>query len=299
MLFSFIRLLNAGSGRGWSLVTNSFPAVPAIEEDPEFSGRSPEEARRLRHDRELRKREEQADTDTRKAERDGRVFWAATDMAARDAARLAVSIIELRAAVSRAYELAIEREDEARKDVDAAKEGAILLKDGRRVYFSADGNSLHDEEGRVISDKDLIRDARGKRTGSSTSIEELKRRQEDLRKAVLERTKLQEALDEMDRIETALGDKELSPQRRKDLEQELERIVEALPDDVKTDYAEIQKARKSGALPAYSSAAAEYDVGPLLRTDFEKAVKALASVEAGPSSPEKPRTLAYRDAPDF
>jgi hypothetical protein len=60
-----------------------------------------------------------------------------------------------------------EEEDAARKLVEVHKK-AIVLHDGRRVYFSADGKHLYDEQSREITDAAMIAEAQ-RWTPSSTT----------------------------------------------------------------------------------------------------------------------------------
>src|SRR5690606_8540928 len=74
-------------------------------------------------------------------------------------------------AVRLAYERAQAEHDAAVEALDAARENAVTLPAGRRVYFSADGKALYGEDLQLIADENVIAEARltlAVRPGSTT-----------------------------------------------------------------------------------------------------------------------------------
>lgn len=132
------------------------------------------------------------------------------------------------------------QKEEAALALEKIRENALVLEDGRRVYFARDGAALFDDDGQQISDDETIaaaREAQERKPDASTHEEhkteiDRLREVEDLEREVFEKLR---GLEEL-KIKMEVGD--LS---QDDLDRENQAILDGLSPDVRKLFDRVQE----------------------------------------------------------
>jgi len=154
---------------------------------------------------------------------------------------LADAITATRLAVAQAEA----EEQVALEALQTIEENAIVLADGRRVYFDADGR-LFDEKHELFDDPSLVaeaRDAIAQRRGAS-SYEGYRRASESCDAARARKAELAEILDRLDDLQERIDRKDLDPDELAHLREELNELVAELPEPARELYRDLQAARE-------------------------------------------------------
>ena len=145
----------------------------------------------------------------------------------RAAEELARDVEDAIAATRLAYERALEAEERAREALEEARRNALVLADGRRVYFSGDGK-LYGEDGNEITDLALIGEAQQLHRDhpGATSYETITQREREAAEAAARVQKLAEALDKLDDLQRKVAAGIASPEELRRAREELQEILE-------------------------------------------------------------------------
>jgi hypothetical protein len=207
-------------------------------------------------------------------------------------------------AVRTAYEKALLEQQQAREALDEARENALQLSDGRRVYFTRDGTRLFDEESRVITDEAAIAEALQlhRQNPDATSYEVYVDNWAKFADANARVQQLATTLDKLDDLERRVKAGITTPEELENAREEFEDILQSLPPDARQEYDRIRTERDSDDAPAYRDAGPDYESGASLSSDFAKAhAPALPEVTSDDAQPtaETDRLPAYRSTPDY
>lgn len=247
-----------------------------------------------------RERDQKTEEEARKERNEDQEFvlvmWTVNDHH-RAMAQIAADLADLRQALIGAHADAVLLEAAAREALEEARRHAVVLADGRRVYFTADGSALYGEDGKRIIDETTIEEARQRRSVASTTHEEFVERSKIREKATETAKQLAGALAELDQIESELVTGDPDPARLQELRDGTDRIVAALPEDVRERYDRLRAARLSEDGLAYRPADPAFEPATVLVSEFRRAASAVAT--AGRPSPNgQSKAFAYR-ATDF
>lgn len=231
-------------------------------------------------------------------------LWLASDEYRRTVDTLLQDIADARRATLLAYERAVREEQEAREALDRARHNAIILADGRRVYFTQDGRALYGEDDNQITDETALAEARAKKAArpDATTYEQFQQRREQLRQRRDHSTQLQTCLDRLDHLDERIRSGALTQEELQEAKQEIADIVNALPEKSQTEFQRLQAARESEPTISYTDAGSAFPSAPDAHAHFKEASTA-TSVPPTPDSPASTpipdRAPAYVAAPDF
>jgi hypothetical protein len=271
----------------------------------------PARDRKIRKQREEDHARRENDRDERSADRkddDEAAFmleaWLASEEYRRTFEQLSNDIADARRAALRAYDRALKHEEEARKALEEAQRNAIVLADGRRVYFTRDGKQLFTEDDRQITDSASLAEAHQNRATqpNATTYEDFKDRRDSHAQAQRNADQLRTALETLDDLERRIKSGRLSREELAQAQREKQDIVNSLPADAREEYERLQAARRHEQHGAHQAADPAFQSAPAVNSHFREA----GAIAAAPPPPEsavpdqKPaRTPAYVAAPDF
>lgn len=289
---------------------NPFPTAPLLagtdeplSDDPEFPGRTKSEVRRLKQQRETLDRERDRLIEANREEAEGTERLMFLSLAAEDQrrimAQITVDVADARLAIGRVHDAAVLRETSAREALEAARGRAVLLPDGRLVFFTADGSALYGEDDRQITDSRTISDALQQHSPTATTYEEFTGYSAACRHAAEEARRLHDVLEALDGIETRLAKDQLSAAEVQALNDEMKAIINALPAAAREEYDHIRVARDSQLSPAYLPADPAFETAPLLHAEFQKAVSGIGNAAENTTKPDHQLPTAYIAVPDF
>jgi len=230
--------------------------------------------------------------EARKAEGDNdRHFreWLASEQYRRAVQELSADIGDARAVAREAYGRAFKREQAAEESLEDSRRRAIVLSDGRRVYFTKDGSQLYSEERGEVTDAALLGEAQRLRRGQpdATTYEEYVRRCQDHDEARRQVDELQTTLGKLDELDNRIKGGKLTPEDLAQAQLETKAIVDGLPQDAREAY-EQRKSVREQPDAEYRSAATLYTDAASFRTavdasgHFDDAVTA-RTVQAQPA----------------
>jgi hypothetical protein len=196
----------------------------------------------------------------------------------------------------RAYNRAVEDEESARKALEDTQGKAIVLPDGRRVYFGRDGH-LYGEDRQEITNADAIDEARrrvgGEDAPSFESYLEVRKRHDQADELVQHLSHILEELDGLKQLQTTGA---VSPEEIQHRRETLTRIVESLPPSARADFEALQKERLERCDPAYVGTG----LTPATDAETSKAASSFLKqdieAEADATATRKP---AYTNIPNF
>jgi hypothetical protein len=216
--------------------------------------------------------------------------------------RLSDDIDDAMRAARLAHERAQLEETRSREALELAKANAIVLPDGRRVYFTRDDERLVTEEGVELADPVLLRQARDlhREKPNATPYELYSEKSCDFEAASARVQKLAAILDRLDDVRAKSSDEHLSTEAFARRRKELDDIVESMPTDVHEEYERMHLARNNANNVSYREVDSAPTDAPILREHFARADAAFTretADAAGEPAPE--RDAAYKSAPDF
>lgn len=215
---------------------------------------------------------------------------------------VADAITATRAALERAQR----DQEKARLALAEVRQAAITLPDGRRVYFSADGQRLYAEDhSEIVNESDLNEAWRAQQNRPNAPTHEAyvesQRRFHSATQAV---QNLANALDKLDDIHKALERGDLTEDELAGLRRQHAEIIENLPADARQEYEQLRKGRENARPAAYRGLDAATEAALDLTGHFSRAVHTVeAPVAAAPKTEGEeritPAKAAYTAAPDF
>ena len=147
-------------------------------------------------------------------------------------------------ATRQAYELAAAEELKARRALDAVQADALILVDGRRVYFTRDGARIYGEDRRQITDAGQVAAARALREGrSAASYEDYTAASDAWASAAASTQQLATTLDRLDDLGRRMESGNMTPEDLAEAREELDAILDSLPPEGRAAYAGLQDAR--------------------------------------------------------
>ena len=256
-----------------------------------------------------RQQQEQAD----KVEQDDgdEAAYAAFALVSAEYQRLAQSIADTisdaKYAATRAYERALQEQTEARLALEDVQASALVLADGRRVYFSEDGTQLFDETDRLIAGEAVLAEARRLRAQSpdASTHEVYVEGRQRVHEAGARVEQLSDILHRLDELDEQVQSGKLTADELKEVRRETQEIIQSLPADARRDFEQIRATRERPE-DTYTPAAGLYEDEPFASapnasTHFQVAGSKLSEPAAKPTSDpeERPRpqqTDDYRSA---
>ena len=190
--------------------------------------------------------------------------------------------------------LAYERAEQDAREAEAAlrqvQDRALVLADGRRVYFTADDQILRGENHTAITDDSTLSEARKlkQQFPGASSYEEFQRRSEALAVTQDQLRRLGGALEQLDELNRRINAGGLTEEELVAAQGEIQEIVASLPASARADYERLQAGPAEDDI-AYREANGLYNGASRLPTDFAES--------ADPSAPAAPAALE-EPAPD-
>ncbi len=199
-----------------------------------------------------------------------------------------------------AYAQAEEAERVALDALRLIQDEALVLSDGRGVYFDADGN-LFSEDHRRIDDPVLAaeaRDALDAQPGAST-YEDYSRVADSLDRIRTWKAELAQTLDRLDDLQERIDKGDLTVEELIEAREKLDRLVADLPPEARELYQDLQAARERDRLPGDEAEQADT---PTAQSDFERAASRQSEAldrarQQADSTPD--RQPVYKRVPPF
>jgi hypothetical protein len=217
-------------------------------------------------------------------------------------AELSNDIADARRAVRLAYEPALKRQEKAREEFEHVQRRAIVLGDGRRVYFTEDGKRLYGEDRFEITDAALLEEARRKATRNNPIFETYLEKIENLDSANAQVEKLNDILHRLDELDERVKSGKVTPEQFAELRRETDRIIETLPPDAREEFERLRKSREGDMPVDYREA------DPTLTSTLDLGAQfAKAHASTLPETPQEKieaakdagRDPAYKSVPEF
>jgi hypothetical protein len=194
------------------------------------------------------------------------------------------------------YQRAVRDEEAAQAALDEARRNAIVLPDGRRVYFDANGR-LFGEDGGGITDAaelDAARSARDLKP-DATTYEDYSKKVRNFDDSNGRVQQIGETLQRLRELNERLEAGTATPDELASARQELDQITQSMSPDMREDYDRLRAARPSGV-----SADAAPAAPTVLYSEFTRATQAVAAQESQPAvGPDATSTPSYKNAPEF
>lgn len=280
------------------------------ETDPSLPG--PAHERKLRRKREEEFLHEQQESqhrvteENRDSETDALLIeaWLASEEYRRAIEDLSHEIADARRAALRAYEHALRKEEEAREALEEARRNAIVLADGRRVYFTRDGAHLYAEDAARITDRAPIEEARQHRAArpGATTWEEFTERLNERDHAARVSGEIQKAIAELDDLDERIRRGGLSRKEIAQARGELRAAIDSLPPDARKEYQLRQAARNGNRKLTHTDVGPAFEKAPDLNGEFRQAQN-LADKSINSPDQSSPGAASRRPltvtAPDF
>jgi hypothetical protein len=201
------------------------------------------------------------------------------------------------AAARRAYHRAEAEQGLASRGLKEAQEAAIVLGDGRRVYFTANGQQLFGEDRQEITDLGAIDEARSasREKQHATTFEEYAEWEDRFVAANLRVQQIAEALDRLHDLNAKLESGGLTAGDLQRLRHEQQSIVDDLPADARADYKNMREGRERS--PAYHALDAEAERALTLTERFSRADQSASGTTEEGAVPNRPPV--YKPVPEF
>lgn len=208
---------------------------------------------------------------------------------------------DLEASVQRAYGRALEREETAADELGIARERALVLADGRRVYFTQDGRLLYGEDRREIADERVLGEARCQLASKpdATDYETYTAKDDAFAKTSADAHQLAVTLQRLDDLRDDLKSGELTPERLAEAQREAQDIVAPLPPEVRQEFDRVEAARRGEAPLAYRAADPSFAGSPDVAGQFSRAAAPPSAPDPEHPDPQTSGPAPYRAAPQF
>ncbi len=183
-----------------------------------------------------------------------------------------------------------EKEDAARA-LEKIRAKALVLEDGRRVYFTEDGSRLFDDDGQEVTDQENIEEARAKqeRNPNASTHEDQKVKSERIKHLDELEEQVFEKLREIEELKTRMERRELS---QEDLDRETQGIIKGMPPEVREIFDRIHTEPETSA----SSESAGYAKagGVSTQSAFAKAGTGDIAIKEAPTAPKPGVPLEFK-----
>lgn len=285
----------------WSPVTGDHGALPNANAPPRVSGdktrqRLEEEAwqQRLRDEEHARKKEQEE-------EREFLWMWLLSEECRRAHRELMDSLQDAMMAVKLAHKDAQEREQLAQAALLELQGKAIVLPDGRRVYFTRDGTRLYGEDGQEITDGYNILTAfeSQREKPDAPRYEDFVERWEAKDQAAQNTRRLETALHRLHELTERAETGKLSPQQIEAILEETQDILNGLPAEARERYERRRQSRNGDAGISYRAVDPDFESLPVMHADFQQAASAPPQVKVAEANDKPASAPAYRAAPPF
>ncbi len=227
------------------------------------------------------------------------LLWLASAEYRRALASLASDIDAAVQATRIAHDQATAEAEVAHESLEEIRRNALVIGDGRRVYFTRDGHRLYTEGSGEITDQLLMEEAHRLRLAAphAVSYETYAVAEHQFTGAVSRVQHLAETLHHLDELGGRVKLGRLTPEELATARRELAAVVESLPDDARQEYDRLRESRKPAAHLAYRDARAEFQSAPGLGAKFAEVTS--NRPEAAPAPDEAGEPPTYKSAPDF
>jgi hypothetical protein len=229
--------------------------------------------------------------------------WQASEQYRRAIQELSADIADARVVASRAYERALKEQEQTHEALEDARGHALVLADGRHVYFTQDGRRLYGEDDHEIADRADIAEAQSLRREhpDATTHEEFIERRNKRAQADEKVVRLQTTLGRLDALDSEIKNGNLTPEQLAEIRRQKQDVIDAMPSDAREEYDRLQAARKNEQVLSYRAVDPAFASAPALSEQFHAAgappVQHPAAEESRPQAPS--RAPAYRSAPDY
>ena len=200
---------------------------------------------------------------------------------------LSRDLADARRAVLMAHERSLAAVKQAAAALARIQSQALMLFDGRRVYFSADGSVLYTEDRRRVTDTATLREAHelSKQHPFASRYEQFDAAETILCQAQADEHTLAATLERLDELSERIHGGEQTPEELAAARIELDELIAALPNEAR-DYYEEFRAGREGAARAYQAADDVFDAAPALKSHFDRADSQFGSdLESNADSP--------------
>ena len=304
----------AGS-RAASMVQRSIGTAPALADDPEAEDifdADPDSPYTTKEKKKKQQREERAALDqaddrqvAEKEKQDNeddelelRAWWASAEYrtAYQD---LCTDMADARKAATHAYEQAVKEEEKTREQFEDARRRALVLADGRRVYFTRDGRRLYGEDDREITNRSAFSEAQGQRSSHprATTYEDYVAFHDAENQAAAKLLSNRQILERIDALETKVKDGKLTREQLAEAQHEKQDIIDSLTPEARKDYDRLHAARKDANSLSYRAVDPSFASAPPLTEHFIDARSVAVEQQKPTQTPS--RAPAYKPAPDY
>ena len=227
--------------------------------------------------------------------------WQASEECRRAWLEFSRTMDDLQGSVQRAYALALEREQAAAAELGIARQRALVLADGRRVYFTRDGRLLYGEDRREITDGSVIEEARRRLAAKPdpADYETYTAKDDAFAKTSGDAHQLAVTLQRLNDLRDELKPGELTPERLAKVQREAQDIIASLPPDARQEFERVEAARRDVAPLAYRAADPAFNNSPDLTGQFSWAVSPPSAPDPEHSDPPTSGRAPYRAGPQF
>ncbi len=206
-------------------------------------------------------------------------------------------------AVRIAYEQALLEQEQARLALEEAQENALVLADGRRVYFKQDGR-LFDEDRKEIRAAADVAEAQRLRLANpdATGFEAYSEMADKFTAATARTQHLAETLENLDNLNNRYNTGKITQEEFYQRQQELEEAIKTMPPDVRQKYERMRAARHGADSLFYRKGEPALQAAPDMNAQFTRASEAFEeqTLESKDEADvDVDRQPAYRSAPDF
>jgi hypothetical protein len=285
----------------WNPVTGDHGALPNANAPPRVSGdktqqRLEEEAwqQRLRDQERVRKKEQEE-------EREFLWMWLLSAECRRAHQELMANLQDAMIAVRLSHKEALAREQLAQAALLELQGKAIVLPDGRRVYFTRDGTRLYGEDGHEIMDGHNIRAAfeSHREKPDAPSYEEFVEHRNARDRATENTQRLESALHRLHALTEKTETGKLSPQEIKAIQEETQDILNGLPAEARERYERRRQSRTGDAGVSYRAVDPDFESLPVMHADFRQAASAPPPEKVADVNDKPASAPAYKAAPPF
>lgn len=195
----------------------------------------------------------------------------------------------------KSYLLVLEDVQREKEDAAQALEGirakALVLEDGRRVYFTEDGSRLFDDDGQEVTDQENIEEARAKqeRNPNASTHEDQKVKSERIKHLDELEEQVFEKLREMEELRTRMERRELS---QEDLDRKSQEIIQGMPPEVREIFDRIHTEPETSASSESTGYAKAGGVSS--QSAFAKAGRGDIAVKKAPTAPQPGVPLEFK-----
>jgi len=319
MVLRLVHLWNIAAGTDQLLVRNASrtgaDALAGTDDDDDFQNDDPEFPNPARERRKEQRREQEVFDHDRREHRarkreheeadDSELMqlWLASDEYRRSFEALSNDIADVRLATMHAYDRAMREQQRAEDALEDARSRALVLPDGRRVYFTQDGRRLFTEDNRQVTDAASIaraQDLHARKPDAST-YEEYVERRDTMQRATENTQHLAQTLSKLDEVESKIKAGNLSREDLAQARKETDAIIASLPPEARDEYERLHAARKDGGNLSYRAAGPAFESAPDLNDHFRQAKTAPAQQQvSGETQPKTEiRPPVYRPASDY